>query len=471
MYRKKNILLFCFVFAIPIAIFFSLCALVDYRQKYYYFDVSADQVHGLRKAMTTEVAIEDNLVRLEGKSLRNASSFLRVCLNASALSYIFQPCIDIESEGLSEEQCFAYGASGCRYLNITNFTSDSDRNISLKPKNIDVTQGSGTLYQYENISFDQKRVLILASHPDDAEIAGFGLYSSLLNPLVVTVTAGDSGGYMYDELFSDAGRHYIEKGKIRTLNSLVVPAFGNVPWGNAINLGYFDGTLEEMFEAKKESVKSRYTDLYNVRVYRDINISNWLLASSYENSWTSLVSALVLVIDQYEPHMIVTPHPWLDTNSDHVFTSLALFDALKESKSGVEKLLFYSNHFRYSEYFPYGDAGGVLSLPPNFDTAITYDFIFSFPLDKQLQARKTLALDSMNDLRQDTEWITVKGSAKQLAKNVIENCSDREWSYFRRAVRSNELFLGIELSNFSRFENELLRLSSGRSAPDNDANL
>ncbi|TDA89239.1 PIG-L family deacetylase, partial [Halomonas marinisediminis] len=97
-------------------------------------------------------------------------------------------------------------------------------------------------------SLKGKRILILSPHPDDAEIAAYGLYASYPeNTYVVTVTAGDAGEFKYDEIYQDSLTHYLQKGKIRTWNSLTVPMLGGVKSENIINLGYFNEALPTMY--------------------------------------------------------------------------------------------------------------------------------------------------------------------------------------------------------------------------------
>jgi len=91
--------------------------------------------------------------------------------------------------------------------------------------------------------------------------------------------------------------------------------------------------------------------------------------------------------------------------------------------------------------------GGIVSLPPNFGEAIYFDSIYSHTLSIDNQKDKIFALEAMNDLRLDTEWRFSKGAIKLAIRNIKRDILGKENSYYRRAVRSNELFFVIEISN------------------------
>ena len=89
---------------------------------------------------------------------------------------------------------------------------------------------------------------MIAPHPDDAEIAAFGLYADR-QASVVTVTAGNAGDMNYRASVSDPAEHYALKGYLRAVDSVTVPWQGNIPPERTANLGYFDGRLDAMYLA------------------------------------------------------------------------------------------------------------------------------------------------------------------------------------------------------------------------------
>ena len=80
-----------------------------------------------------------------------------------------------------------------------------------------------------------------------------------------------------------------------------------------------------------------------------------------------------------------------------------------------------------------------LTLPPNKDR-FDFDSIYSFYLDDELQTDKFFALESMHDLKDSTIYISLKSSFKHFKKMLMRKITGKDKSYFRRALRSNELF-------------------------------
>jgi hypothetical protein len=73
-----------------------------------------------------------------------------------------------------------------------------------------------------------------------------------------------------------------------------------------------------------------------------------------------------------------------------------------------------------------------------------FEALASYPLAAQLQAEKTLALDAMNDLRPNTQYRNTKASWLQFKQNFFDKLYLKESDYFRRSVRSSELFFVID---------------------------
>ena len=57
----------------------------------------------------------------------------------------------------------------------------------------------------------------------------------------------------------------------------------------------------------------------------------------------------------------------------------------------------------------------------------------------------------MNDLRPDTSWLSISGAFKIFRTTLENKLLLKDQTYFRRAVRANELFLVV---NFSSLYNE-----------------
>ncbi|MBF0302978.1 MAG: PIG-L family deacetylase, partial [Desulfamplus sp.] len=364
---------------------------------------------------------------------------------------------------------------------------------------------------FRNQEITNSKILIIAPHPDDAEIAAFGLYSgqgyysgsspsnrslqsrgnNQKNIYIVTVTAGDAGTYQYDEIYSNRRNHFLKKGRLRTWNSITVPLLGGVPPENILNLGFFDGTLQKMFDVNPETVKSLYTGISNVKIFRRQNISPLANILEGEANWDSLVTNLENLLNTIEPDIIVAPYPALDRHPDHKFSSIALFEAIKRAaisnknrqyKIDVENtdyaadknyerhdnyakhensnyeddahydirrgfLYLYTNHFVLNEYYPYGKMGAVISPPPVFEKTIYFKSIYSHLLSPDRQREKILSLEAMNDLRPDTSW-RFSGDALNMAfASIKRDIMGKNVSYYRRAIRNNELFFVVPVSD------------------------
>src|SRR5262249_57577035 len=108
-----------------------------------------------------------------------------------------------------------------------------------------------------------KTVLVLAPHPDDAEIAAFGLYADR-NATIVTVTSGNAGDMNYRDNFTDTADHYLFKGFLRAADSVTVPLQGGIPPERCLNLGYFDARLANMHDKPTEVFPDLYGPTTNV---------------------------------------------------------------------------------------------------------------------------------------------------------------------------------------------------------------
>ena len=222
---------------------------------------------------------------------------------------------------------------------------------------------------------------------------------------------------------------------------------GGLQPDQVINLGFFDGTLEQMANDENKIIPGIFTKKTDINIYREQNISTMASGLSGVSNWNSLVNNLVYLLEKINPDIIVTPYPLIDYNNDHKYASYALIQAMHNAGMHDGKLFFYTNSYDVNKYYPLGKIGSVISLPPNFNRELYFTKIYSHPLTCEMQSSKILALDAMNDLRPDTEWrffdVAIKRAIRIKGKKILH----RDESYFRRAVRSNELFFVIEVKD------------------------
>ena len=410
---------------------------------------------GRSRALDVTVADVDGVPGIVWPELVNArwdTAMLGVQVNVDAASAT--PYVEVAAGGISDRQYFAPGDSGERWLNLTFLRSAMvGTRVSLRGDGVAFTAPQARLRLFDG-DFDlSKAVLVLAPHPDDAEIAAFGLYANR-NASVVTVTAGNAGAPTYEAVFDDPGDLYLFKGRIRVIDSITVPWQGRIPPERAFNMGYFDARLAEMFDKRDAVIPEMYRPNTDINVYRRENIGELLQLGPRESKWSNLVEDVLSLLKKVKPAVIVAPHPQLDTHRDHQYTTVALSEALARWNRPVA-LLLYTNHADRNRY-PYGPAGTLLSLPPPPPGDVRLDRIYSHPVPPALQRIKLFALESMHDLRFSPT------RQYQLAREELRAAApekpgpEPDITYLRRGPRSNELFLVYDRDSFNGMVKDFL---------------
>ena len=352
------------------------------------------------------------------------------------------PWVEVSVGESRIQQYFDTHAVGVRWLNLSALREQlaGGAEVTIRTHAVTLEADAATLRLFDNHLDLQQRILVIAPHPDDAEIAAFGLYADR-QASVVTVTAGNAGDMNYRASVSDPAEHYALKGYLRAVDSVTVPWQGNIPPQRTANLGYFDGRLDAMYLAPKQAFAEVYGPNTDVARYRRANLSKLVSSAARSNSWQHLVEDLVVVLRKVNPGVVVMPDPRLDTHPDHEFTSVALTQAL-EQWPGNPVFLLYTNHAD-SDRYPYGPAGTVVSLPPG-DRHLSLQKIYSHPTAHALQIRKLFALESMHDLRLSPEEQMTCSSATGAQRPDYPRIPEQD--YFRRAPRANELFYVFDKS-------------------------
>ena len=348
--------------------------------------------------------------------------------------------IRLSSGDIASEQIFPPGSAGLRALNVSKFTKlAAGTSVQIAVTNGDIGSATATLSLFRNHFATRKNVLVLAPHPDDAEIAAFGFYAHH-NSTVVTVTAGNAGDFNYCQAAPDPATHYRLKGELRVIDSITVPWQGGVPVSRAFNLGYFDGTLHTMREDPERPVKELFVDNDDVLPYRRFNQTALLRIASRKATWKNLVADLRSVLMRVRPAVVVTPDPRSDSHLDHQLTTVALAQAMNKTPLRP-KILLYTNHADGDQY-PMGTTGQDVTLPLWCGRqGLSAAAFYAHPLTAEVQRRKLMALESMHDLR------LAPSAQYEFGPNADTRCQTHPGaplgpsSYFRRAVRSHELFL------------------------------
>jgi LmbE family N-acetylglucosaminyl deacetylase len=346
------------------------------------------------------------------------------------------PSVEVSVGEFRIQQYLDANALGVRWLNLSGLREhlEGGSEIIVRTHAVTLEAEAATLRLFDNHLDLRQRILVIAPHPDDAEIAAFGLYADR-QASVVTVTAGNAGDMNYRASISDPAEHYSLKGYLRAVDSVTVPWQGGIPPQRTANLGYFDGRLDAMYLAPEQTIPEVYGPNTDVARYRRANLSTLVSSATRSNTWQHLVEDLVEVLRKVDPQIVVMPDPRLDTHLDHEFTSVAIGQAFEQWR-GNPVFLLYTNHTDNNRY-PYGPAGTVVSLPPG-EHSIGVQKIYSHPTAHAMQIRKLFALESMHDLRlSPDEQLTC--SAATIAHRP-DYPRTAEVDYFRRAPRANELF-------------------------------
>ncbi len=346
------------------------------------------------------------------------------------------PWVEVSVGEFRIQQYLDTNAVGVRWLNLSGLREQlvGGAEVIIRTHAVTLEAEAATLRLFDNHLDLQQRILVVAPHPDDAEVAAFGLYADR-QASVVTVTAGNAGDMNYRASVSDPAEHYALKGYLRAVDSVTVPWQGNIPPERTANLGYFDGRVDEMYRVPGQTFPEVYSANTDVARYRRANLSKLVSSAARSNSWQHLVEDLVEVLRKVNPGIVVMPDPRLDAHPDHEFTSVALVQAL-EQWQGNPIFLLYTNHVD-ADHYPYGPAGSVVSLPPG-EGHLSMQKIYSHPTAHALQIRKLFALESMHDLRLSPDEQITCNSVTIAHRPDYPRIPEED--YFRRAPRANELF-------------------------------
>ncbi len=373
------------------------------------------------------------------------TAFLQISVQAEAGD---APEITATRGSVSVRQVFEAGSRGRRFLDVSPLLSAVGGRVGLSGRGVAWQTGTARLFFYQNTPLTGRRVLVLAPHPDDAEIAAFGLYRQT-GADVITVTAGDAGGENFVTLFTEPAEHFRVKGWIRTWDSISVPFYGGVYPGKARNLGYYDGILKQLQAEPEKARPPLMAKLDSPGYYRSLNVDELLRTRPFKGTWQALVDDLVWELKRVKPDVIAAPHPMLDAHPDHQFTTIALIEALAKWDGRCE-LLLYTNHALENEAWPLGDRDVMSGLPPSSRAGLFFTRLRSLPLSPLDQKLKLVALEAMHDLRA----FDLRDGTPPVSDDV--RASWKNYDYYRRGPRPNELFFVVTREDAFRLRESFL---------------
>jgi LmbE family N-acetylglucosaminyl deacetylase len=421
------------------------------RTAIYRYDVRTDQRYEFPPSST---CVDGRLVagRLDVPAFaKGGVVLLELRIRATLLGHWFEPRIELRSSRGQWRQPIERGGAGLRVVDLSALLAghahlDGPCPLRLRGRHLNLPDQTVVLRHLpQDLDLDRQKILVLATHPDDAEIAAFGVYAGR-DAYVVTITAGEAGEAGTFERFGGADA-FREKGRNRAWNSVAVPMLGGLSINRTVNLGYFDGTLAAMRDRPDVTAQSLQSGAEYLDVFGFSQDPNLIASRSQRPAtWNGLVADLEHLLKSIRPDILVAPYPRLDAHPDHKMSTIALIEALKNQNVRRGSLLLYTNHSSSSDRYPFGDAGDLVSLPHGIDE-IFFDGLFSNPLSGALQARKYMALEAMIDLRPNVRTDSLRSTLKAFKHALTSWVGDDQTSYFRQAVRANELFFEVRVSS------------------------
>ena len=387
-------------------------------------------------------------VSLAGQGLRvtqplpvtgDETLILQVRLKCTWLGRFFDPAVEVLGGDVPDLQTFERGVRGVRYLNLTGqATAVMAGNLRLRGRHCRVLEAS-QLWVVRSGDLYPRRVMVIAPHADDAELAAYGLYSKAAESWIVTLTAGEIEAEHYQQMGLERAEAARLKGRLRAWDSIAVPRWAGVPQAQCVQLGYFCLQLPAMQAAPDQPMASREAEMADTRLFRQFN--SLVLPGDHDGAptWNNLLADLRALIVLARPQVLVMPHPTLDPHPDHVCAQAAVLEALQGLEWQPETLLCYANHLHDNDRWPMGDSGAGVALPPQMEAGQGWT-PHSLVLDLNAQRDKAMALGMMHDLQPAPPF---KRRLRRLLQRWLAGRKASPYGeneFFRKAVRRHELF-------------------------------
>ena len=409
-------------------------------KKDYVYDLEPDCSCSVHLKKTGQLYLTESQPAMPGEKILTA--LLPLVLKPAFSGKIYDPYVEIKCGDYRNRQYFERGCGGRRYLNlsaalINNVSRTNEVRLSFRHCSADEQVAELMLFTHPD--FTKKRVLVIAPHADDAEIAAFGLYSQA-DTHIITLTAGEIQAEPFQHVYKNISDASKLKGRLRAWDSMAVPLWGGVAQSRCINLGYFCMTLKAMHDSPEIPVSSLQADVSDTRYFRQFNVQNLTSDQHGEATWRAMLGDLKELIEQIKPDVIVMNDKQLDPHEDHIYAHVAVKQALDEIAYEPECFLYYTNHYKNTDMHPFGLEHAIASLAPHFEGEAASQKVCSLTLPESKQKDKVYALEMMHDLKTKKRW--KKKRREWLQFVFIKRSLNRygEDEYFRKAVKENEVF-------------------------------
>ncbi|MBH3383118.1 PIG-L family deacetylase [Pseudomonas juntendi] len=369
---------------------------------------------------------------------------LELHIKSSLLGRFLDPRVELLAGEQADQQTFERGVAGLRYLNLTGLAAPLQAGtLRLRGRHCRLL-GQPRLWITPAVELQRRRVMVIAPHADDAELAAYGLYSQAQEAWVVTLTAGEIEAEHYRQMGLGKAEAARLKGRLRAWDSIAVPRWAGVAESRCVQLGYFCLQLPAMQAAPDRPAVSREADMADIRPFRQFNPFPLPADQDGAPTWHNLLADLRAVLELARPEVLVLPHPQLDPHPDHVCAQAAVLEALQGLAWKPQTLLCYANHLHDNDRWPMGDSGDGVALPPQLSADQAWAPC-SLVLDLASQRDKAMALGMMHDLHPPAPF---KRRLRRLLQRWLAGRRPSPYGeneFFRKAVRRHELFWRREL--------------------------
>ncbi|MBN8512766.1 MAG: GlcNAc-PI de-N-acetylase [Candidatus Accumulibacter regalis] len=402
------------------------------------------QYHFPAETAQQTVSLIAGRVQLSAPLAAGETLILELHLQSTLLGHCLDPHVVLGDD----RQDFERAVNGRRYLNLSGQAAALARNeLSISGRFCRLPP-TALLHVLDNPDYSRRRMMLIAPHADDAELAAYGLYSRAAGfarsrenggVTIVTLTQGEIEADRYRSLGLDSAAAACLKGRLRTWDSLAVPLWGGVAQSCCVQLGYYCLQLPAMLAEPEQSFASRESGGADVRQARAHNPLPLPADADGLPSGKNLLADLVALLEHFRPEVVVMPHPELDPHADHIAGTQALLQAVECSCWKPEIGLLYANHLHDNDRWPMGPAGQGVALPPAL-APLPPDALWSPCLSPAVQIDKAMALAMQHDLQGTLPC------KKRLRRTIQKLLAARQWpasgenEFFRKAVRRHELF-------------------------------
>lgn len=396
------------------------------------------------QARAVATSLDGGLLKADCVLQGNETLVLELRVKSTWLGRFFDPTVELLAGGQGDRQSFERGVDGMRFLNLTGLAAPlQSGSLRLHGRHCRLL-GQPRLWITPAVDLQRRRVMVIAPHADDAELAAYGLYSQADEAWVVTLTAGEIEAEHYQQMGLAKAEASRLKGRLRAWDSIAVPRWAGVPQSRCVQLGYFCLQLPAMQAAPDQPVASREAELADVRVFRQFNPFPLPADADGAPTWQNLLADLRAVLEMARPQVLVMPHPQLDPHPDHICAQAAVLEALQGLAWQPQTVLCYANHLHDNDRWPMGNSGDGVALPPQLRTDQAWAPC-SLVLDLPTQRDKAMALGMMHDLQPPAPF---KRRVRRLLQRWLAGRRPSPYGeneFFRKAVRRHELFWRREL--------------------------